>query len=1133
MKELLPGWENLGEIGQGGFSTVYKIKKKDDVDGGEYYSALKIINIPSSKAEYQAYVSEGYDDKSITEIFSNKVQKIVEEFRLMSKFKGNSNIVSYEDHMIIPHDDGKGWDILIRMELLESLTNRCKREMLSEEDVIKLGIDICRALELCQKVNVVHRDIKPQNIFVNEFGDFKLGDFGIAKTIDHTTHATRIGTYTYMAPEVYRGGEYNSNVDIYSLGLVLYWLLNERRLPFVPLPPDIPTAEQINDAINRRILGEQIPAPKNGSDNIKKIIFKACSFEPQNRYSSAFEMRKDLERLSLGIGVFNAENDIHKEKELEKTVVLDEITKTMDDIEGKADSLSKKEKNIPNNNFSSESNKPKEEKETTKKSKITVIAVGIFILIIIIVLFLLRGCDGKGNDISSGEESSIGDYISEAESIVSNGIDSSVEESSELSSEASSDEESSELSSEAPSVEESSELSSEASSDEESSLEESSEEHVHEKVSSEIKSDSLSHWYLCECGEEVEKENHTYGEWKTIKEATEKETGEKEHICSVCNYKEKEIISPLEHVHSYSKTYSKNETAHWFECHCGDRSNSENHSWTEWKIITFATETQTGSMERSCKVCEYKETAIIPVLSHVHSYQNVWNKNQTSHWKQCSCGDKINLVSHTYGSWTVVKAATCTNEGSQKRICSVCSYEEIKPIPATGYITVSFNANGGNVSPASRVVYYQKAYGGLPTPTRQHYDFKGWFTALNGGTKISSDTIVSATENQVLYAQWTEKSFTLTFNANGGSVSISNKTITYGKTYGTLPTPTRTGYSFAGWYTESAAGTVVNSSSIVNTSTAHSLYAHWTINNYTLKFDPNGGTVSTASKTLNYGSVYGTLPTPSRDYYTFNGWFTAASGGTAVNSSTKMAEQNTTLYAHWTLKPLNWAESSAVPNGAQTVGEKWMYTLTETKESTENSMSGWEQTGSYWNQTGTGSTIYASFPSGFSTSNSYYKNYAKAAYSAYDNGATKREVKNEWHGYIYWHWMYNVAYAKTTTRTIADKNCSYGGLVFKYFYAIYSTVDCPYLSKSYVANYAVGSAPKTYDCRSILPASTKTTDGMGTPRMMRFSCYQSTFTDYQKIYQYQKVTNDIESSSAVSEGNGISNVRHYIQYREK
>ena len=119
---------------------------------------------------------------------------------------------------MVEHTEGIGWDILIRMELLTPLIDHIHKEKLSRKDVIKLGIDLCKALELCQKYNIVHRDIKPENIFISDNGDYKLGDFGIARTLEKTTGAlSKKGTYVYMAPEIYRDEEYGSNVDIYSL----------------------------------------------------------------------------------------------------------------------------------------------------------------------------------------------------------------------------------------------------------------------------------------------------------------------------------------------------------------------------------------------------------------------------------------------------------------------------------------------------------------------------------------------------------------------------------------------------------------------------------------------------------------------------------------------------------------------------------------------------------------------------------------------------------------------------------------------------------------------------------------------------------------------------------------------------
>ena len=296
----IPGWKIIRVIGAGSYGCVYEVEKEGEF-GAVAHSALKVIRIPETDAEIKAYRDDGYDNASLTKLFKSRVEDITAEFELMSKLKGDSHIVSYEDHSIVQHEDDPGYDIYIRMELLTALPDYINRRFpngtIPDAAVIKIGADICSALERCGQHSIIHRDIKPQNIFVNDSGDIKLGDFGIAKTSDHTTKATKTGTYGYMAPEVYWGSPYNASVDIYSLGVVLYWLLNERRGPFFPLPPEVPTSVQSTEALDRRMHGEALPAPKHGSEELKRIVLKACAFNPKDRYRNPTEMRRDLSRL--------------------------------------------------------------------------------------------------------------------------------------------------------------------------------------------------------------------------------------------------------------------------------------------------------------------------------------------------------------------------------------------------------------------------------------------------------------------------------------------------------------------------------------------------------------------------------------------------------------------------------------------------------------------------------------------------------------------------------------------------------------------------------------------------------------------------------------------------------------------
>ena len=214
---------------------------------------------------------------------------------------------------------------------------------------------------------------------------------------------------------------------------------------------------------------------------------------------------------------------------------------------------------------------------------------------------------------------------------------------------------------------------------------------------------------------------------------------------------------------------------------------------------------------------------------------------------------------------------------------------------------VTFNANGGSVSQSSKTVTQGETYGALPTPTRNGYAFAGWFDALDGGTQITASTTVNLSDNQTLYAHWTANSYSVTFNANGGSVSQSSKSVTQGETYGALPTPTRDGYSFDGWFTAASGGTQVTAETTVNLSGSQELYAHWTANSYSVTFNANGGSVSQSSIVVAQGGTYGALPTPTRDGYSFDGWFTAASGGTQVTAETAVnLSGSQELFAHWT-----------------------------------------------------------------------------------------------------------------------------------------------------------------------------------------------------------------------------------------
>lgn len=295
-KEVLaahwPEWEIVGDkaLGEGTYGKVYKIKKTES-GIKEQIAALKVIRIRSEKARLPGFVREE-EINGIKKENRELADRYIEEINLMYELRGYTNIVSYEDSKVIEDKDGLGITIIIRMELLTPLQEYLKDKKLDSKYVACIGIDICKALEVCKKKDIVHRDIKENNILVSDTGDFKLSDFGTARKTEITLGMKTLdnGTEMYKAPEKAKGHP----ADIYSLGILLYKLLNNGRFPFEELDNGSGDSNLI-EAYNRRHRGEKLPPPCNADDKLSEIILKASEYNVKKRYDSAEKMREDLE----------------------------------------------------------------------------------------------------------------------------------------------------------------------------------------------------------------------------------------------------------------------------------------------------------------------------------------------------------------------------------------------------------------------------------------------------------------------------------------------------------------------------------------------------------------------------------------------------------------------------------------------------------------------------------------------------------------------------------------------------------------------------------------------------------------------------------------------------------------------
>lgn len=317
-------WRIVKYLGGGTYGKVYEIER--NISGIQERAAVKIISRPKDTNEIESYYDNGYDKASIVASYEKEIQNYVQEYKLMKELQGQSNIVSCDDFTVIPHTNGIGGDIFIRMELLTSLQQVLRERTLSTEEITKLGKDISRALILCEKKHIIHRDIKPLNIMISPFGDYKLGDFGVSKVMDHQTYATTTGTPEYLAPEILHMEKYGHTADIYSLGITLYWLLNNRKMPFIDADEFL-TPMRKTEATERRYRGEKLPPPKYGSSQLKQIVLKACEYRPEKRYSSARELYAALDSLKNENTATNHKRQENKtffsqEKNIHKTLSI-------------------------------------------------------------------------------------------------------------------------------------------------------------------------------------------------------------------------------------------------------------------------------------------------------------------------------------------------------------------------------------------------------------------------------------------------------------------------------------------------------------------------------------------------------------------------------------------------------------------------------------------------------------------------------------------------------------------------------------------------------------------------------------------------------------------------------------------
>lgn len=389
---------------------------------------------------------------------------------------------------------------------------------------------------------------------------------------------------------------------------------------------------------------------------------------------------------------------------------------------------------------------------------------------------------------------------------------------------------------------------------------------------------------------------------------------------------------------------------------------------------------------------------------------------------------------------------------------------------------------------------------------------------LHCGT-IANSSLLTVTDGESILITQAEfeqylTSSNVTFNVNGGEGLFAPKTVYYGQPYGELPLPVRNNYTFAGWFTSPNGGVKITSETVVSALVNQNLYAHWTPNEFTVIYNANGGTVNEASKVLVFGDSLGMLPIPSRDYYTFDGWFTKATGGEAVSADTVPdSSSDITIYAHWTQNTISsWVPANEVPSDAQVASEKWSYDLTTTKTSNSaTAPSGYTQ---YKDPT----WVWGSYGS--------WSSWSKTKATSSDSKQVETKTVTDRAGYTqYRYWIYRTS-----------DGWGYGT---QNYYTGSAHGSCTIYDEIYLS-YALGCTDSRLGLYGYAQSNKMSCSGANQWFYGESSWVPAvTHTEYRyrnrsKVYTYYyKKVEPKESSTEVSASDTISNVKKWVQYRAK
>ena len=290
-------WYTENQLGSGTDGKVYSIVRKN-ADGSAERSVLKMIRLGENRSEKKSFntiVEKDEAGDGEESYYETIIKNITDNIAVIQKVDNGKRFVKYEEWETRRTSDGKGYAVLIRLERARSLTDLLSELSFTLDETLRIGVSICRSLVRCRDFGYIYPNLKPENILFDERGICKLGDFGSFSCLEPSkTSLAFKRTQYYMAPEFIRTGNVNGTVDTYSLGLVLYSLINRGRLPFTEKYPEKVTVSSLDLSMQKRLDGEELPEPALCDEALFRIIKKACAYKVEERYLSPKQMLADL-----------------------------------------------------------------------------------------------------------------------------------------------------------------------------------------------------------------------------------------------------------------------------------------------------------------------------------------------------------------------------------------------------------------------------------------------------------------------------------------------------------------------------------------------------------------------------------------------------------------------------------------------------------------------------------------------------------------------------------------------------------------------------------------------------------------------------------------------------------------------